>query len=270
MTVLRLKLSQEELLALPSSLRTTLLGFLFVMDEVHILLKCMMWSMWDKGDPDDRMRAQIVVHSFFQRQLTGKLWEAGQFLQKTFDGKARDLMSEYAPDGLAALKMFRKTLQQHSYIGDIRNGVWFHFDANLLASEIEKAGEPAFVYADSGGTMVNNLYYFVQALGHHALMRMVPNSIVAGEDPAADPVRSQVARSEAYDAVILRAAGTFLQIGNKFFKAVAASRGASLFEGQPVPADVGSLVSLTERRIPWFTEGNLGVRPQEKGGSHEQ
>jgi hypothetical protein len=136
--------SKGQLEALPKEEQVFLVQLTHLLDELSILLKCVIYSSNEIGSEGEVERTGRRAQSlFFMRILAGKLNEGWDMLQKSYFGatlskKYEKHLSEEAGKGIEYIKHY---FSRNNLLFLIRNSWAFHYDRQKVEEEIDRIRE---------------------------------------------------------------------------------------------------------------------------------
>ncbi|MDI6755460.1 MAG: hypothetical protein QME78_13830 [Thermodesulfobacteriota bacterium] len=229
---------------MPEAERTFIIGLGHIENEINVLQKLLYWTSPAEKEPDVIRRAHSTQALTVAKILTGKLWEAWQFLQHSYFASriSADYDKVLGVDGKEALEYLKLYFSRDNIVSRIRNNFAFHYSVEQIRQGFSlppDTDEWQIVLSEARG---NSLYYLSDLITNYAMLNSIdPND-----------------HKKAMDRLIkelLHISHCFMTFGDACWIIVGDMYLRKLGEGIPVQElNLEDCSSIDEVKIPFFIE----------------
>ncbi len=236
------KLSKEKLKLAPPAERSFFLVMAHLVNEINALNKLIFWSHEYPTQNSAEKNGEVSLTFILLRLLAGKLNEGNELLRKKFYGSK--ISKDYAPalsqKGQEALNQIKRYFSGTNCVTHIRNNYAFHYSPEELDAVLPTVPEELEIYVSDGGG-ANTLYYFAEVLANRAILRTI-------DDKDGYSAYKKLVKD------LPMVAGWFINFAESLLVEFISKYEENIWDGFAEEVQFDTLPSITDIKIPWFTE----------------
>lgn len=159
----------------PEAERTFILGLAHIENEINVLQKLLYWTAPSQEEPDIIRRAHSSQATTVAKLLSGKLWEAWQFLQKAYfkrhvSANYDNVLNEEGKEAINSLKQY---FNRKNIVSTVRNNFAFHYSPDHIREGFSLPPDTEdwqVILSEASG---NSLYYLADLVANYAMLNNI-------------------------------------------------------------------------------------------------